>query len=254
MSTVHQLRRRVREGLTNGRRQVGTFVKLSSPDVVELAGHAGLDLVVVDLEHSTLTEQDAIGLVRHAALCGIPALVRLPAVDAPLVGRLLENGSAGFQLSSLQSVAEREQLQAACRFAPVGTRSVSLANRVAGFGSVPLPDLLRAEDADPPLLVGQIETRVAEPLADVVRGLDVAFVGTTDLAVSLSLPAPVELAASVAAVRSAAHAAGVAFGGWAGALADVDGLGIADADYVLVGSDLQLLAHGLRAAVPQEEA
>ena len=247
MSTVHQLRRRVRDRLSAGSRLTGTFVKLASPDVVELAAGSGLDLVVVDLEHSTLTERDAIDLVRHAAVCGFPALVRLPAVDAPLVARLLENGAAGFQLSTLRSVVERQQLQAACRFAPVGTRSGSLANRAAAFGAVTLADVLRTEDADPPLLVGQIETLVAEPLADVVRGLDVAFVGTTDLAVGLGLPAPADLAAAVEAVRSAATEAGVAFGGWAPALADAERLGLAAAAYVVVGSDLQLLAHGLRA-------
>ena len=254
VTTVHQLRRRLREGLAGGRRQVGTFVKLPSPDVVELAGRSGLDHVVVDLEHSTLTEADALGLVRHAELCGIPALVRLPVVDPPLIARLLENGAAGFQLSTLQSAAERDALHAACRFAPVGTRSVSLANRVAAFGSLGLADFLRIEDADPPVLVGQIETAVAEPLAGVIRGLDVAFVGTTDLAVSLGLPSPAELADAVAGVRAAAQKAGVAFGGWAPALPDVDRLGLGDASYVLIGSDLQLLAHGLRAVVPQEEA
>jgi 4-hydroxy-2-oxoheptanedioate aldolase len=255
--TVHRLRRQVREGLTGGRRQVGTFVKLASPDVVELAGRAGLDLVVVDLEHSTLTERDAIGLVRHAVLCGIPALVRLPEVDAPLVARLLENGAAGIQLSTLRSTAEAARLRDACRFAPTGARSVSLANRAAGFGSVPLADFLRIEAADPPLLVGQIETRVDEPLAEVVRGLDVAFVGTTDLAVSLGLPPPDVMADAVGAVRAAAAEADVAFGGWAGALADADRLGLATASYLLVSSDLQLLAHGLGAVVPvasEEEA
>lgn len=254
VSTVHQLRRRVREGLAGEGRLTGTFVKLATPDVVELAAGSGLDLVVVDLEHSTLTEHDAIGLVRHAALCQVPALVRLPVVDAPLVARLLENGAAGFQLSTLQSVAQREHLQAACRFAPVGARSVSLANRAAGFGAIPLAEFLRTEDADPPLLVGQIETPVAEPLADVVRGLDVAFVGTTDLAVSLGLPAPADLAAAVAAVRAAADRAGVAFGGWTPALPDVARLGLDAASYVLVSSDLQLLAHGLRAVTSKEDA
>lgn len=254
MSTVHRLRRELRDGLANGHRLAGTFVKLAAPDVVELAAAARLDFVVVDLEHSTLTEADAVALVRHADLCRIPALVRLPDVDAPLVARLLENGAAGIQLSTLRSAAEAAALRSAARYAPHGARSVSLANRAAGFGAVALADHLAADAADPPLLVGQIETRVEEDLAGVVRGLDVAFVGTTDLAVSLGLPAPDVLAAAVAGVRDAAREAGVAFGGWAGTLADVERLGLADARYVVVGSDLQLLAQGLRAVVHEEES
>ncbi len=252
-TALHARRRRLREALGAGTRLAGTFVKLATPDVVEVAAGAGLDFVVVDLEHSTLSEAEAIGLVRHADALGLAALVRLPEVDAPLVARLLENGAAGIQLSTLRSTAEAQALVAACRFAPVGARSVSLANRAARFGSVPLADFLAAEAADPPLLVGQIETRVDEPLEQVVAGLDVAFVGTTDLAVSLGLPAAEELASAVAGVQQAAVRAGVAFGGWAPALIQVTALGLADAGYVIVGSDLQLLAQGMRGIQPKNQ-
>lgn len=254
MSGLHLARRRVRDSLRDGRRLVGTFVKIATPDVIELAAGARLDFVVVDLEHSTLTGADAIGLVRHADLCGLPALVRVPAVDAPLIARLLENGAAGVQLSTLRRAAEREALRNACLFAPWGSRSVSLANRAAAFGSVSLGDLLAAEAADPPLLVGQIETRVEEPLEDVLQGLDVAFVGTTDLEVSLGMPPREELVAAVSAVRDAALTSGTAFGGWIGALADIDLFGIAEAQYLVVGSDLQLLARGLKAVLQEERS
>lgn len=233
-------------------RLLGTFVKLAAPDVVELASAADLDFVVADLEHSTLSEGEAIGLIRHGSVCGIPVLVRVPAVDPGLICRLLENGAAGIQLSTLRSVEQARQLHAASRFAPSGARSVSLANRAAGFGAIPLAEFLAAEEADPPFLVGQIETPVAEPLAEVVAGLDVAFVGTTDLAVSLGMPGAEELAAAVDGVRAAAGAAGVAFGGWSADATTLGALGLGTASYVVVGSDLQLLAQGLRAVVPKE--
>lgn len=244
MTSVHRTRRELRARLAGSGPVTGTFVKLASSDVVELAASAGLDFVVVDLEHSVLDERDAIALVRTADLCGLAALVRLPAVDPGLIARLLENGAAGIQLSTLRTVAESSRLQAACRFAPYGERSISLANRVAGFGTGALADLLEEEAAAPPLLVGQIETPVAEPLAEVLRGLDVAFVGTTDLSVSLGLPAPEALSRAVGSIREGAESAGVAFGGWAATAAGAAGL--APVDYLVVGSDLQLLATGLR--------
>ena len=244
MTSVHRTRRELRARLARSEPVTGTFVKLASCDVVELAASAGLDFVVVDLEHSALDERDAIALVRTADLCGLAALVRLPAVDPGLIARLLESGAAGLQLSTLRTAEESRLLQSACRFAPYGARSVSLANRVAGFGAGALADLLEAEAAAPPLLVGQIETQVSEPLGEVLRGLDVAFVGTTDLAVSLGLPAPDTLSRAVDSIREGAASAGAAFGGWAatpGGAAD-----LAPVDYLVVGSDLQLLAGGLR--------
>lgn len=251
MTGVHARRRALRERMRGGR-VVGTFLKIEAPEVVDLTAAAGFDFAVVDLEHSNLGEADAMALVRHADAADFAVLVRVPRVDAALIARLLENGAVGIQLSMLASAEQSRSLRAAARFAPVGARSVSLANRVAGFGATPLADLLAREQADPPLLVGQIETAVDEPWDRVLAGLDVAFVGTTDLAVSLGLPDATRLAAAVRTVEAAATAEGVAFGGWARSAADATDQGLSGARYLVVGSDLQILAAGLRAAGKEE--
>ncbi|MFF5261934.1 HpcH/HpaI aldolase/citrate lyase family protein [Actinomadura viridis] len=261
-SSVHRARAGLRAALREGRLLTGTFVKLPAPDVVEICALAGFDFVVIDLEHSTLAETDAIGLVRHADRCGLPALVRVPEVDAPLLCRLLENGAAGFQLSMLSTAAQAWDLVRATRFAPAGDRSVSLANRAAGFGlAVPgapgpsaLDTLLSAERDQPPLLVGQIETAVDEPWESVIGDLDVAFVGVTDLAVSLEAePGGERLRTAVAEIRDAAVRCGVAFGGWAPSRAAAPAQGLAGAGYLVTGSDLQILAAGLSAAAAPDD-
>ncbi len=247
-SHVHELRRAVRRRLAAGQRVLGTFVKLASPDVVETAADAGFDVVVVDLEHSTLTPADAVSLVRHADVCGLAALVRVPTVEPALINRLLENGAAGIQLSMLRTAWQNRDLVSATRFAPQGSRSVSTANRVAD--GLELRELLAREQADPPLLVGQIETAVSAPLTDVLAGLDVCFVGPTDLAVDLRLEPWTEagrsaLGAAVAELRHEATECGVAFGGWA---ASADAPSVDGGQYRIVGSDLQLLTTALRGA------
>jgi 2-keto-3-deoxy-L-rhamnonate aldolase RhmA len=252
VTDVHRARAGLRAALASGERLTGVFVKLACPDVLELAASAGFDLVVVDLEHSTLGEHEAFTLLRYADALGLPALVRLPRVDPPLVNRVLEAGAVGIQLSMLSSVGQREQLQDAVAYGPTGRRSVGLAHTGAGYGALPLGDYLAAERVDPPLLVGQIEGRTSDPLADVVTGLDVAFVGTTDLTVALGLD-PADAAgirAQVDAVAAAAADAGVIFGGWAPRSDAAEGLGLGSAGYLVVGSDLQFLAAALRAAAP----
>jgi 4-hydroxy-2-oxoheptanedioate aldolase len=233
----------LRSALTEGRRVVGTFVKLPTVDVVELARSAGFDFVVVDLEHSALSESDAITLVRHASVLGIPAMVRVPRVDAATINRLLENGAAGIQLSMLRTTAQRDELLAATRYAPGGTRSISLAQHSAGFGVEGLAGYLQREADEPPILIGQIETASTDPFEALLPGLDVCFVGTTDLSVDLG-DAPV--ADAVARIADGAKRAGITFGGWAPSVPGAADLGLADATYLVVGSDLQILAAGLR--------
>ena len=224
-------------GLRAGRGARGTFVKLPAAEVIEIAA-ATLDFAVVDLEHSQLSEADALRLVRHAWALGFTALVRLHELDGGLVNRLLEAGAAGIQLSSVRSASEVDALRNACLYAPRGSRSVSLAHPLAAFGATPLADYLAA--TPDPLVVIQLETaETDDPLAAIAgAGADVVFVGVTDLSVEYGLDAD-RTAQRVDEIADAAAEAGVTLGGFG---ADERFL------YSIASSDVALLrqayAHG----------
>jgi 4-hydroxy-2-oxoheptanedioate aldolase len=218
--------------LVNRRR--GLFVKLPTTEVIDMIAAAGLDFAVVDLEHSQLSEADARALVRHARAMSFPALVRLPESDRGAINRLLEAGAAGIQLSTVRTVAEVRALRDATRYAPQGSRSISLAHPEAGYGAVSLDDYLRSAEAHPPLVVAQIETaETIDPLDEILSaGVDVAFLGLTDLSVDLGLD-DARVHARVEEVAAAAERAHVALGAF--------GLDDPRVVYQLVSSDLALL-------------
>ena len=199
-------------GRLAGGRAVGTFVKLAALESVDICA-ATLDFCVVDHEHSQLGESDVLRLVRHAAALGFPAVVRIPEVDRGAVNRLLESGAAGIQLSSVRRAADVRALRDAARYAPDGTRSISLAHPGAGYGATPLHRYLTG--AEPPLLVIQLETRdTDDALTDICSaGADVVFLGLTDLLVDCNLD---EQAARARAdeIAAAAADAEVALGGF----------------------------------------
>ena len=225
---------RLRSALSGGERVRGTFVKLRAPEVVDVVA-ATLDFLVVDLEHSQLSESDALALVRHAHALDFPAVVRLPAVDRGLVNRLLEAGAAGIQLSTVTRASEIAELRAASEYAPRGTRSISLAHPVAGYGSVPLQAYL--EGAMSPIVVTQIETMATEdPLDEIVAaGPDAIFVGVTDLSVDAGLDAE-RVRARVQEILDAADRGGVPAGGFG----DDERF-----RYAVVSSDVALLQEAL---------
>jgi 4-hydroxy-2-oxoheptanedioate aldolase len=238
----------LRERLRSGAPVVGTFVKLAALETIDIAASAGFDVIVVDREHAQLGESECLALVRHAAALGLPAIVRIPAVDAGHINRLLEAGAAGIQLSSLRARAERDALVAASRYPPEGTRSVSLAHPAADYGAMPLAAYLERSKGGP-LLVGQIETATTvDPLADLLSGLDVAFIGTTDLSVDLGRPGMLDderVRSRAMEIAGAAERASVALGAWvanADALVALQGMRLR---YVVVGSDLQVLRAGV---------
>jgi len=224
-------------------RLVGTFVKLPATESVEVAAQAGFNFVIVDLEHSQLSDADGLRLVRHAFTMGFPAVVRVPECNRGQVNRLLEAGASGIQLSTVTSAGQVQELVAATRYAPGGERSVSLAHPVAGYGATPLPDAVSAE---PPLLVGQIETaETTDPLEKILAaGLDVAFIGTTDLTVALGFDRA-RIDSRVRQIAVAAEAAGVALGIYAATAA----IAYPDARYLALSSDLSLLREAVGQAV-----
>jgi 4-hydroxy-2-oxoheptanedioate aldolase len=216
----------------------GIFVKLPSTEVMDLVAGAQFQFAVVDLEHSQLSEADALMLVRHGRALGLPTLVRLPEVDRGVVNRLLEAGAAGIQLSTVRSAAQVRELRELTRYAPDGSRSISLAHSQAGYGAVALADYLKTQVDEPPMVVVQIETaETDDPLVDILAaGPDVVFIGTTDLAVDLGLDGDRQ-SARIEEIAAAAASAGIPLGAF--------GLDDERVVYDLSASDLSLLRAAL---------
>jgi 4-hydroxy-2-oxoheptanedioate aldolase len=212
----------------------GLFLKLPSTEVVDLVAASGLDFAVVDMEHSQLSEPDAQRLIAHGRALGFPVLARLPELDRGLVNRLLEAGAAGIQLSTVRRALQVRELRAATRYAPHGTRSISLTQAPAGYGATGLGEFLQEQRAAPPFVIAQIETATTDdPLDEILAERpDVAFVGTTDLTVDVALDRA-RVDARVEEIAAAAAAADVPLGGYA--------LDHPATRYLLVSSDLALL-------------
>jgi 4-hydroxy-2-oxoheptanedioate aldolase len=205
----------VRERLLGSPGRVqGIFVKLPSTQVIDVVAGSQFDFAIVDLEHSQISDDDALRLVRHAWLVDLPVLVRVTSVERGLVNRLLEAGADGVQLSTVRGARQVRDLVAATRYAPDGTRSIGVAHPAARYGARDVSEYLAEQRAAPPIVVAQIETcETDDSLDDILRaGVDVAFVGTLDLTVDVDGDAA-RVAARTAQIAAAAKAAGVVFGG-----------------------------------------
>jgi 2-keto-3-deoxy-L-rhamnonate aldolase RhmA len=182
-SVTAQLRTKMDSGSV-----LGTFVKLGRREVIEILALAGLDFAICDLEHSQITETEAGHMITAGRSCGLPVIVRVAEFDAGQINRLLEAGAAGIQLPQMQTHEQVAAFRAACKYPPQGSRSVSLAQPAAGYGSEPLVEYLARSNREV-LLVGQLETReVEQPLTTLLNGLDVAFIGSLDLTVDMGVP------------------------------------------------------------------
>ena len=182
-------RNRVRERLAAGRIVNGIIVFTGSPVVVELAAAAGLDFVILDMEHSALEVSGAAHLMRAADASGITAFVRIPGVDRGLITRLLDLGAAGIVLPHADARSCRE-LVSAMRYGPEGSRGACQITRAAGYARgdwSAYASRANRELMAIALIEDEATLRDFDALA-ALPGMDAFFVGPTDLSIALGVP------------------------------------------------------------------
>lgn len=166
----------------------GTFLKLPRPEVVAVLSLAGFDFLIIDMEHGQISEPEARSAIQACVANDLAAVVRLPDAMAGVVNRLLEAGAVGIQMPKVRTRADAERLRVMMHFPPDGVRSIGIANAWAGYGSVPIPTVMSQAD-DRSVAIGMFETKeVEEPIDGVLRPLDVAFIGPSDLGIEFGLP------------------------------------------------------------------
>jgi len=207
MSTIGS-GRLLRARLRAGESLLGTFAGISAPVAIEVACAAGLDWLLLDLEHGAGGEQELSGAVLAAAAYGVPVLARTETQDRIRIGRALDAGVSGVMVPRLDTADQAADALRHFRYPPGGDRGVATYNRSAVFGLA--PERLHAPAEDAALGVVQVESAAmlteAEQLAQ-LDGVDVLFVGPLDLSFSLGVPrqfdAPIFVDALQAIVRAA---------------------------------------------------
>jgi len=239
---------RLRQRIVAGAATVGTFVGSASPTAAEVCAAAGVDWLLLDLEHGSGGEEQVRDVIPAAAAYGVPTVVRVESAARIRIGRALDLGAAGVMLPRLESAGEVYEAMRHLRYPPHGDRGVATYNRACRFG-LDAGALDRA--ADEVLGIVQIESvRAVEEVDKIaaIDGVDVLFVGPRDLSHDLGVPGDLTAPAYRAAldrVREAAHRHGKACGLLAGNGAAAADLRAEGWTFIAIGSDSTLLAAAL---------
>jgi 2-dehydro-3-deoxyglucarate aldolase/4-hydroxy-2-oxoheptanedioate aldolase len=243
-------RQPLRSRVLAGETLLGLWLDLGSAASAEIAARAGYDWLAIDLEHGSGTEADLLGLLHAVEAGGSTPIVRPQSGERLRVGRALDMGAAGIVVPRLNSAAEAREAVSFLRYPPAGVRGVALRVRGAGVGHD------RVGDVNERILgLVQIESTGALRDADqiaAIDGVDVLFVGPTDLSHALGVPGRFQekayrdaLDRVVAACRAHGKAAGVLVYDPAAARAHIE----AGFRFVGIGADAALVADGAARAL-----
>lgn len=150
----------------------------------ELMANAGWDSLVVDMQHGMHSMESAIQLLQAISTTDTVPLARVNWHSPGEVMRLLDAGAYGIICPMVDTREQCEAFVGACRYPPQGYRSLGPTRARVVMGA-DYPDHANEEI----LTIAMVET--AEGLSNVeeiasVEGLDMIFVGTGDLRLSLT--------------------------------------------------------------------
>src|SRR5215468_7181514 len=176
----------------------GAWSTIPSPLSVRLLAAAGVDYVVVDLQHGGATEHDLPGLTSAIRLAGATPIGRVRHAHPADIGRALDLGCEGVIVPNVDSATHAREAARACRYPPAGYRSGGGA--MIGVGEPFCIIMVESAEA-----VADLDATLAED------GVDGIYVGPRDLSYSLGCPLdpydPV-LKQALDQIRSACAAAG----------------------------------------------
>ena len=181
---------KIRRALARGEPVTGIILFTGSPMVIETAAAAGIDFVIIDMEHSALDLERCAHLIRAADAAAITPLVRVPEVDAALVKQLLNLGAMGIVVPH----ANRDNCAAAlraARYLPQGERGACAIVRAAGYAPGDWDRICGAGQSRNHGDSADRRRRDARRFRDrlaAMPGLEVFFIGPTDLAIALGVP------------------------------------------------------------------
>ncbi|KAG9452629.1 hypothetical protein H6P81_005533 [Aristolochia fimbriata] len=172
--------------LADGEILYGIFLLGFSPTLAEIAGLAGYDFAVVDMEHGHGGISDALPCIRALAATGTPAVLRLPESSADWAKKALDIGPQGIMFPMIESPKAAKKAVSYCRFPPDGVRgSAHTIVRASRYG---IDDGYLENYKNELLIMCQVETKDGvEKIDEIaeVEGVDCVQMGPLDLSASV---------------------------------------------------------------------
>ncbi len=185
---------------------VGPFMKTCDPAFVEAAGYAGMDFVILDMEHGPASLESLQNHIRGAQAAGILPIVRVSNYED--ISRVLDIGAAGVQVPQVSSAGEAKAVVERAKFYPQGQRGICRFVRAAHYSA--LDRNIYFAESNQSLVIIQLEGQEAIWNLDEILeipGIDILFMGPYDLSQSLGVPGQIGHPSVISQMEKAAEKA-----------------------------------------------
>lgn len=132
MNIIEQ-RKVLKEKLQRRERLFAGWVSYAHPSITETFARAGFDFIAIDMEHSTISLEQAQRIIAASQSEGVPCLPRPVSHSNDWFKPLLESGADGLLVQMVNTPEEIEAIIGHLKYPPVGRRSYGV-NRAQAYG------------------------------------------------------------------------------------------------------------------------
>jgi 2-keto-3-deoxy-L-rhamnonate aldolase RhmA len=169
--------------LRNGEATLGGWIAFASNYIAEMMAHLDYDWVCVEAEHGAIHIESIESMLQAIHAGGKPSFVRVPGNDPIWIKRVLDAGAGGIIVPMVNSAEQARAVVSASRFPPTGRRSIGLGRWQFVMDRSKVPHI--NEEVAVVVMIEHIEAVAnIDEILD-VPGIDVFFVGPTDMGASL---------------------------------------------------------------------
>ena len=166
----------------------GAWISYAHPSITENFAEHAFDFTVIDMEHSTISLEQAQRIIAASQSQGVPCLPRPVSHSNDWIKPLLESGADGIVAPMVNSKLEASSLVENIKYPPIGKRSFGV-NRAQSYGSKFNEYISQWNKRS--VFMAQIESKQAvENLKEILESseIDAVMIGPYDLSGSYGQP------------------------------------------------------------------
>ncbi|MFH1429826.1 MAG: aldolase/citrate lyase family protein [Candidatus Margulisiibacteriota bacterium] len=189
---INKTRGEFKRKIANRENVFACWTSIGHPSITEMFARSGVDFIGIDIEHSTISQEQSQRIIAAAQSEGIVCLPRIASHNMEMIKRLLDSGADGLIVPMVNTPDEVEKIISWCKYSPIGNRSFGIA-RGQGYG-FDFDEYTKSWN-DSSTLIVQIESiEGVENIEKILSypEIDGVMVGPYDMSGSLGIPGQLE--------------------------------------------------------------
>ncbi len=192
MDSVLEKRKILKEKLKKRQQIYGGWTSLAHPSITEILCASGIEFLGIDLEHSTISQEQSQRIIAACNAAGVVCLPRIASHNKEMARRILDSGADGLIVPMVNNPDDVHAMIEWVKYPPVGKRGFGV-SRAQGYG-VDFAEYTSTWN-ESSILIAQIESIDAVNGIDEIlkiNELDGVMVGPYDISGSLKIPGQID--------------------------------------------------------------